>query len=110
MSMKVCTKCACVSELNFSKGQFQWMEEVLNLFVNKLPFYLYYLIALHSLYLFFLINFMCHQFMLFVFILWYEHRPNFHCTAKQLITQNFAETLSGNQSVVVWVLNRVGHS
>lgn len=50
--------------------------------------------------------------MLFVFILWYEHRPHFHCTAKQLIKQKFAETLSGNQSesVFVWVLSHVGHS
>lgn len=112
MSMKVCTKCTHVSEFNFSKGKFQWMEEVLNLSVNKLPFYLYYLIALHSLYFFFLIKLMCHQFMLFVFILWYEHRPHFHCTAKQLIKQKFAEMLSGNQSesVFVRVLSRVGHS
>lgn len=51
--MKVCKDCMRVSEFNFSKGKFQWMEDVLNLFVNKLPFYLYYLIALHSLYFFF---------------------------------------------------------
>lgn len=72
-----------MNEFNFSKGKFHWMVEVLNWFVNKLPFYLYYLIALHNFY--FLIKLTCHQFMLFVFILWYKRmntNTHFHCTRK----------------------------
>lgn len=93
------------SEFNFSKGK--WMEDVLNLFVNKLPFYLYYLIALHSLYFFFLKWRSCVTNLCYL-----SSSSGMNTVPIFTVQQKFVETFSGNQSesVFVWVLSHVGRS